>query len=512
MKKRIIVLTLTLLLLPLLVSTVVADGCYMPPPGYWVRPGQQSAVIFYEDNTETLIVTSGYEGNTEDLVWIIPTPNWPLVNKANQQIFTDIASLATPPRDSGGLWTAFSYTAAGDAYRGVNILETKHVDYYEVITLNATNSSELERWLNDFNYTYPKNQTNVLDFYINKGWYFTTLRINPDYQKDEETINDLVSGHPTPVKLEFESDEIVFPLKISTIEFQDPSIGKFGPAEEESIGTTRSDTNGYIWTKQNDGMWIIEDKNMYGEWVETGKGGRYPTGNIGYNGTRVGSGVVDTWLGGTDYHHSNYYRDDWVEVQIFVISNNKQELSNTGTAPRKQGEISSHYMNSVYANWITKEQIESLGKEKEFASLIQPKKDKYFLTSIYLTYDRNSIIDDVVLKDAPDNEIFPQKVSSITKFVETLMSVAIFLLGWAITLGLILIAGALFTFLSKSRAVRIFGLILEIICFVLTGLFTIALALFIGPGIFIPGFIAIAIIIFVVSIQIKKKKFSKQSS
>ena len=66
-----ILLVFALFFILLEVSFVIADGGYFPPQGYWVRPGAQNAIIFYEDNVETMILTSGFQGNAKDLVWII---------------------------------------------------------------------------------------------------------------------------------------------------------------------------------------------------------------------------------------------------------------------------------------------------------------------------------------------------------------------------------------------------------------------------------------------------------
>ena len=67
MKKALIALIVLCFVLPS-ISSVFADGGYFPEPGYWVRPGEQQAVILYENNVETMMVTSSFQGNSKNLV------------------------------------------------------------------------------------------------------------------------------------------------------------------------------------------------------------------------------------------------------------------------------------------------------------------------------------------------------------------------------------------------------------------------------------------------------------
>lgn len=220
-KKEVFIAGLFLSVLLLQMLLVSADGGYFPPPGQQVSPGQQKAVIHYDSKTEieTLIVTSEFQGNAKDLAWIIPTPTKPEITKADDVIFEKLDQLTKPQRDTSSSFSNKYATDSVSIERGVYVYESKKVDYYDVNTLYATNSEDLIKWFEDNNYQYPKEQGYVLEQYIKKDWFFTAIKIAPEAISSGNVQSDIRKGTPTPVKMIFRTKDIVFPLKISSIDF-----------------------------------------------------------------------------------------------------------------------------------------------------------------------------------------------------------------------------------------------------------------------------------------------------
>ncbi len=221
--KRGIIITLMSFILLAQIIFISADGGYFPPPGHYVTPGQQKAVIFYEDNIETLIVTSEFRGNAKDLVWIIPTPTKPEVTKADKVIFQKFDDLTKPQVEkSSSPMNIMSMAKEDYSFGGVYIYESKQVDYYDVNILYATNSQDLIKWFNENNYQYPVNESNVLQGYIDKNWFFTVIKVSTEALGSSNAEYDIKQGAPTPVKMVFRTEgDVVFPLKISSIDFSD---------------------------------------------------------------------------------------------------------------------------------------------------------------------------------------------------------------------------------------------------------------------------------------------------
>lgn len=265
MKKQKMLLSAGILMLFLIVSQlgiVAADGGYFPHPGYWVMPGEQRAVIFYEKGVETMIVTSGFKGNATDLVWIIPTPTKPEITKADEKVFENAAKLAQPVYDGGFRYGAVMELASGAKQGiGVEVIESKKVDYYDVNVLEVTSSDDLVTWFNANNYAYPTEYEYVLRHYVKEKWYFTAIKISPEAQGAIEVTRDLRDGHPTPLKMVFSSDKIVFPLKISSIEFK--------PSNNEYYYDNYVPIQLYVFA---DGKYEAQGFNtLYGNWVTKGQ-------------------------------------------------------------------------------------------------------------------------------------------------------------------------------------------------------------------------------------------------
>lgn len=427
------------------IVSVAADGGYFPPPGYWVRPGQQRAIIFYEDNTETLILTSGFQGNAKDLVWIVPTPSKPEITKASEEIFTNIAQLARPRYDYGYSYGAIMEVSMGKvAESGVRVIESKQVDYYDVNVLLATSSNDLVKWFNENNYSYPKEYSYVLEHYINKGWYFTAIKVSPEAQGATEVIVDLKEGNPTPVKLTFLSEKVVFPLKISSVDFKPEDEEKYGPASEESIGATRKDKNGNIWTKVDNDTWTTDAAR--------------------YKWTKWGNMLIDEQPGGINYEPYYYRYKNYIPIQIYVIADGKYEADGN------------FYIQ--YGNWVKKSQIEKLGDDENGEALLQPTKKKYFLTAMQASYQKSKMDEDLFLKKADKNKKVNAGLEAWQIFLYGLIIALFLFMGWIFTpLGIMFIAGTLILFFSSNKTARIFGWIMEIFSLVIT--LTIAVILFI---------------------------------
>ena len=417
---------------------VSADGGYFPRPGYWVYPGQQKAIILHEDNTETMILTSNFRGNAKDLVWIIPTPTKPEVTKANEEIFNNIARLTQQRYDYGYGYGAMMKAAVAETSTGVVVIESKKVDYYDVKVLLATSSDELVKWFKDNDYDYLEDYSYVLNYYIQKGWYFTAIKISPESQNAVEIMQDLKEGHPTPVKLVFLSDKIVFPLKISSIEFKPKDEKKYGSATDEPIGATRKDENGNVWTKTAN--------NSYGNlnWCifYDGEGNSCTTDY-----------QIDTFPGGINYR-TPYY-ESYTPIQLYIIADGKYEAK------------SNFYVD--YGNWVNAKKITELGEDENGNPLLNPKKNKYFLTSLSANLQKSQMDDDIFFKKAEDNKKVNAGPETWQLFLYGIIIALLVSVTWIFTpLGIMFIAGCLILFFAINQTARIFAWVIQIFSFIAT--------------------------------------------
>ncbi|OGZ33007.1 MAG: hypothetical protein A2174_03390 [Candidatus Portnoybacteria bacterium RBG_13_41_18] len=195
---------------------VLADGGLFPPPDYYMYETDQRAVIFFENNLETLILSATFRGDAKNFGWVVPTPTKPEVSRSSDELFTALEELTRVEYSYPvpmGLDNALSVGRQEDK---VYIVETKKIEYYDITVLTAEDSQALTKWLDKNGYQFPANAGYILNSYISNQWYFTAIKIDAA-AISPSVSNQLREGHMVPLQLKFSTDKIVFPLKISSV-------------------------------------------------------------------------------------------------------------------------------------------------------------------------------------------------------------------------------------------------------------------------------------------------------
>lgn len=221
------------ILLLALHSTAPADGGFIHPYGHDIWEPSQSALILYDDETETedMILHVEFFGDTKDFGWIVPVPSLPDLDTADPQIFRDCAVLTAPIYRNRGTGWGCSDTDRGvltpDQGRenDIDIYNEETVGIFNTLTLGASDAGVLADSLNTWGYL-PESERPVveaaLQFYIDKSWYFVAMRMD-----STSVIEDYHDGYwygmVDPIRLTFQSEEIIYPLRISAISARDPS-------------------------------------------------------------------------------------------------------------------------------------------------------------------------------------------------------------------------------------------------------------------------------------------------
>ena len=206
------VLAVSLLLTMLLSMTAgpaLADGAFFALLGDDIFQPSQKAIILYENNREDLILAVKYEGNADEFAWVIPVPNYPDIDVSDPDLFWELSQITTedlPVRLGCARFIPLPLSPA------VEVLERTIIGPYDVAILSAQDPTALVDWLNSNGYSFPEEGEKILDDYITKEWYFVATRINTG-----EEATGLAAGTIEPLKLSFESDEIIYPLRITSL-------------------------------------------------------------------------------------------------------------------------------------------------------------------------------------------------------------------------------------------------------------------------------------------------------
>jgi len=229
-------LVAVLFLLSAMATPVIADGGFFPDSVYRdLYESAQRAVILYGNSTEHLILSVSFEGDAEDFAWVIPVPDKPDIAVTDAELFWELSDFTRTefPGGKGGFGClSFEGTTPGDQ-DGLDVIEEQVVGPYATAILSATNATALADWLNANGYIFPEEGEEIVSEYIEKEWYFVATRINAmvdvdlfgyEEEPEEEPIAALAEGAIEPIVLSFASDEIVYPLRITSLSATEPEV------------------------------------------------------------------------------------------------------------------------------------------------------------------------------------------------------------------------------------------------------------------------------------------------
>ena len=202
---------LCFLLLFFLATQAYGDGAFVWKRGADLNEPSQKAIIYWHDGKEVLILQVKYEGPAEDFAWIVPLPSKPKVDaiEADKSPFAEI-SLYTQQRLRWGL------KLRDGPPETVTVLERKVVGVYDIAVLAASDARDLSDWLNKNGYAFPQKRTDVLEHYTAKKWVYVAMRVDRKALTGDE-VQKLKVGELQPIRFTFPTDEMVYPLKISSI-------------------------------------------------------------------------------------------------------------------------------------------------------------------------------------------------------------------------------------------------------------------------------------------------------
>ena len=450
LQKAILGLCLAVLFIPAILS---ADGMMLTPPNYWARETDQKAVIFYDQGIETMVISIRFEGNAKDFGWIIPVPDKPIVTKGSQKLFSALQKLtqARPPTTYGLLDMSQGLSGA----RGpVTIVEEKTIEYYDVKVLTSTDKEALAKWFKDNNFSFPEASSYVLDSYINNNWYFVAMKINPESLQSQTVNQELKSGTATPVAMSFKAKNLVYPLKISSVVTGDPIIIDDHGTPGNWEGCRGTGLNVCIEAVKNIVGSNQEVEKYFGEHPDCIKndtcGGVFLTCNAKC--PQPGQAFVAP----SKAQSPQYYRPSYVSagILLYIFADHKKEVSDFST---------------LYANWLGKKDVEKLATNDQGDPWIQPKKGKYFLTTLYRSMSYSQMTEDLFPQNAKDNKkIVPDQEESPNKPLLSFLSIIILLsLVFLSPPAVIFAACALIQFLSNNKVGHIIAWIVQgiILCF-----------------------------------------------
>jgi len=253
------------LTLPWLISTsALADGCFVFK---WnksvdINEPTQKAIIVYDAGREDLLLQVKYEGSLEEFGWLVPVPTLPKVEKSSMEPFYELSQLTQRQFGATKRMVMMSDSFGGRGEEKVKVIEIKTVGAYEVAVLFAKDAGSLTQWLQTHDYSFPEGKSDIIDDYVQRGWYFVAAKIDLKKGVGFKAVSDgspkdptttarrsikskLSSGELNPLLISFDTPECIFPLKISAVNGKPSEVSLYILSKEPLL-------NPFIFEKNTD--------------------------------------------------------------------------------------------------------------------------------------------------------------------------------------------------------------------------------------------------------------------
>jgi len=211
-------------------TAALADGMMLSAPYYYIEEYSQQAVIQYDDEsaTETISILPGFQSDVEEFAWILPVPGLPEVEEGDDVLFRQLRNFTRPKlhtRDSDWDGCQRATFSPGEALvdDGVNIIQNQLIGYYQTMTLSSDQAPALIDSLTQWGFLHDDNideATELLNSYVEQDWYFITVKIDSTSFAESNPYFEHYGyyyGQLEPLKLSFASDEIIYPMRISSL-------------------------------------------------------------------------------------------------------------------------------------------------------------------------------------------------------------------------------------------------------------------------------------------------------
>jgi len=85
---------------------------------------------------------------------------------------------------------------------------------FDSVTLSATDPNSLIDWLQQNDYKYSVQDKDVIDYYIQRGWVFTAIKIKPS---GEQGMSEYYRYNINPMLLTYSAGSLVYPIRLASI-------------------------------------------------------------------------------------------------------------------------------------------------------------------------------------------------------------------------------------------------------------------------------------------------------
>lgn len=259
-----------------------ACGGVVAGDGEDVEVSHEAAAVAWDGSNEDIVLQMDMAATTDEAALIIPTPTKPTVHLAQPDFFDDLRAMAEPRTEVDYTWWPSSDAATGHgealddgaeedssmSARGSAVASSSvRLDSLETEIFAAGDVDELTDWLRAGHYVMSDQMAAAMTPYVSEGWYFVALRL--------QSTRGTLTGQLQPIRLSFESNSLIYPMRMSTAARTDQDVTTYVIADTQVRRTDPTATSTPA-TLQFAGP-IDTALKRSGTWAELRGGGDYLT-------------------------------------------------------------------------------------------------------------------------------------------------------------------------------------------------------------------------------------------
>ncbi|MDX3536170.1 DUF2330 domain-containing protein [Streptomyces sp. MB09-01] len=239
MKRRIPALLLALLVTQLgaLINPAYACGCGAMVPDGRSRIGvdRETSVVRWDGRTEQIVMRFTVGGDAHRAAWIMPVPGRATVELGDGDMFGELRDLTRPERKARHyFWPRhrdWPFSSSRDGLAGatppgagdtaVGVVGREQLGDFDVARLTATDPDALKTWLETNGFKLPDRLAAEVQPYVDQRWEYVAVRLAPRQQ------GKVLRGDLDPLRIRFESDRLVYPMRLSRMAKTPQSLGLY---------------------------------------------------------------------------------------------------------------------------------------------------------------------------------------------------------------------------------------------------------------------------------------------
>ncbi|MFE6924100.1 DUF2330 domain-containing protein [Nocardia sp. NPDC057663] len=186
--------------------------------GNSARVDSETAVLGWDGTRETVLMRLGMQFDGADAALIVPTPTPATVSAGSSTSFSELSRLTAPEVVKEYHWFGSDYdgaTSGAGPGSGPDVLGQVQLGPLEATTLRGGDLTGVREWLDANGYQLRPEVSATLDPYLREGWSFVAMRL---------TSAKPLSGELDPVRLTFDSDRLVYPMRMSAAATRPQSV------------------------------------------------------------------------------------------------------------------------------------------------------------------------------------------------------------------------------------------------------------------------------------------------